>query len=140
MITIVDEKVEIEKKLREEAAINVRKDRTYDDFTKQYLPHIEGHIDPNLRCADRPETAAFDPNKIKPRGKKTENIEEEEKIEYAKLVRLKGKSLVSTSVHTSLESKPDENVSHTLSDKGSKINDLIGMTECNLEMLVANIV
>lgn len=95
MITVVDGQLEIEKVLKTEAAFNVRQDRTYDDFKKQYQLHIEGQVDPNLRCADRPETAPFDPNKIRVKPKERPNpFEEEEKLEYAKLMRIKGKDMM----------------------------------------------
>ena len=111
MITVIDEKLEVEKVLKAEAAINVRLDRTFEDFKKQYQPHIEGQVDPNLRCADRPETAAFDPNKIRPRQKERANpLEEEEKIEFAKLMRIKGKDMMKTV--TSTEVKVDGDKDH----------------------------
>jgi len=56
---------------------------------KSYKAHIEGKIDPNIRCADRPETAAFDPNKLKLRSKikaAANPYEEEEKAELKKLI------------------------------------------------------
>jgi hypothetical protein len=103
MLTIVDEKIGVEKIIKAEAAFNVKQDRTFDDFTKQYRSHIEGHVDPNSRCADRPETVAYNPDKIRPR-QKTNHAAEEEKIEYAKLMREKGKGMINQSVTHSYES------------------------------------
>ena len=65
MVDVIDEQAALEKECRLKAFDNVRKDQTYDQFMKQYKSHIEGKVDPNIRCADRPETAAFDPAKLK---------------------------------------------------------------------------
>ena len=63
MCDIIDQQVFVENMLKKEAAHTVRQDKTYDQFIKAYKGHIEGQVDPNIRCADRPETADFNPNK-----------------------------------------------------------------------------
>ena len=61
---------------------------------KQYKSHIEGKVDPNIRCADRPETASFDPAKLKLRQKQKPNANPYEEEEKAELRRLVGKGPV----------------------------------------------
>lgn len=148
MINIIDEKLEVEKLLKEEAAFNVRQDKTYEDFKKQYQPHIEGQVDPNIRCADRPETAPFDPNKIRPRPKQfSSGFEEEEKAEYARLMRVKGKALLA-SVQASHDSRAESerksvgSGDNQASERGSQSARLLDQLtkECYLEILNGNII
>jgi hypothetical protein len=50
---------EIEEKLKSDLAfqeMETKRDMTYDEFMTQYLDHIEGKVDPDLR-QDRPTTA-----------------------------------------------------------------------------------
>jgi hypothetical protein len=134
---------------------NVRKDKTYEEFMKNYKLHIEGKVDPNIRCADRPETAPFDPAKLRLRKPKASAnpYEEEEKAELRKLMAKGGAALSSqfSSKKTSPKNPddPSEELSvdpkdaqaekfHTNATGASKKDDL--GYECKLEILKTNIV
>jgi len=62
-INVEDEQMASEMRLKGEALARALSDKTYDEFMKQYLRHLEGKIDPLTRIGERPETAPFDPNK-----------------------------------------------------------------------------
>lgn len=158
-----DETVEIEKDLKAEAAANVRKDKTFDDFMGAYQGDIERKpSDPNPRTANRPETVPFNPNKKRPVVKKAENpYEEEEKAEYMRLLQEKAPDLAAN-LRMSLESHKSKVSYHTSKSKGSEkklshkkstTNPVIDSDggedkaktdsfpdECNLELSVKNIV
>lgn len=120
-INCKDETVDIEKALRAEAAANVRKDKTFNDFLGTYEGEIERKpTDPNPRVANRPETVPFNPNKKRPVIKKAENpYEEEEKAEYMRLLQEKAPALADN-LRMSLESHKSKVSVHTSKSKGSE--------------------
>lgn len=96
MIDVKDEAVEIEQQLRAEAAANVRKDKTYEDFMGAYKNHLDKNAgQAQARVAGRPETAPFDPKKVRAViAQQAENpYEEEEKQEFARLLKLRAPAL-----------------------------------------------
>lgn len=154
ILDVIDEQASLEKECRSIAYENVRKDKTYDEFMKTYKSHIEGKVDPNIRCADRPETAAFDPAKLRTRKPKANAnpYEEEEKAELRKLIAKPPTIGTYSSVYSSTKPTPTnktapaselkdaENLSKMNdsqdkfnTEKATKKDDMA--SECRLEIL-----
>lgn len=59
MIDVPDEVIAKEKESHARAVEESKRDRTFEEFQKQYLPHLEGKVDAAARTANRPETVPW---------------------------------------------------------------------------------
>ena len=59
MVNVPDEVVLKDKEEDIKAKEESKRDRTFEEFQKTYLPHLEGKVDAAARTANRPETVPW---------------------------------------------------------------------------------
>jgi hypothetical protein len=126
---------EIEEKLKSDKAfeeVEAKRDMTYAEFMTQYLDHIEGKVDPDLR-QDRPTTAEEgSPEKqmiVQPDDVKEEGEDEESKLDKSVISNQSKKKEVKEATQDDIDLRDD--IYHNLTDscylnllKGCKIEKL----------------